>query len=162
MNSISADSRHCLVFSGHSNRSRGIQISSRDGKAWCSRSTTASLDWWLLSPAQSPQCGVLKACSQSTNQDPLIKIKILMLEFEQFGAADPLGPCVCVEWVSRAGGQSVGLNWQTDAHRRGYIESECLDTKWTPILYSTENKRGRESQQAKYIEVTWYKTKEWL
>ena len=42
------------------------------------------------------------------------------------------------------------------------IESECILTKWTPVLCSTENTRGWKSQKARYIEVTWYKTKEWL
>jgi hypothetical protein len=28
-------------------------------------------------------------------------------------AADPLGPCVCIEWVSRVGGQSLGFDKQT-------------------------------------------------
>ena len=40
------------------------------------------------------------------------------------------------------------------------VESECIVTKWTPVLYNTENKGGRMSQQ--YIEVAWHKTKEWL
>ena len=40
------------------------------------------------------------------------------------------------------------------------VESECNVTKYTPVLYNTENKGGRMSQQAKYIEITWHKTKE--
>ena len=47
-------------------------------------------------------------------------------------------------------------------HTGDCVESECIVTKWTPVLYNTENKGGRKSQQAKYIEVTWHKTKEWL
>jgi hypothetical protein len=37
--------------------------------------------------------------------------------FAHPSAADPLGPFVCVERVSGAGGQRIG-GWQTDQHGR--------------------------------------------
>jgi hypothetical protein len=38
--------------------------------------------------------------------------------------------------------------------------SSPLSNVWEPK--TTENKGGRKSQQAKYLEVTWHETKEWL
>jgi hypothetical protein len=54
-------------------------------------------------------------------------------------AADPLGSCVCVERVSRWGGQSVD-EWQTDAHRRDHVESECNFQIEHQTFYAEDNK----------------------
>jgi hypothetical protein len=47
---------------------------------------------------------------------------------------------VCIEWVS-------GCRWTRSRrmndrqnHTRDCVESECIVTKWTPVLYNTENK----------------------
>jgi hypothetical protein len=67
-------------------------------------------------------------------------------------AADPLGPCVCVERVSSRRWTKLRMNWQTDAHRRGCVESECIVRSSIRLFYSTENTRGCKSHQARYIE----------
>jgi hypothetical protein len=54
-------------------------------------------------------------------------------------------------WVQM--GKESASDRQTNT--RDDVESVSIVTKWTPVLYSTENKRGRKSQQARYIEVTW-------
>jgi hypothetical protein len=51
--------------------------------------------------------------SSASSVLPLILPLGFLGSIQWLAAADPLGPCVCVERVSQAGGQSVGIDKQT-------------------------------------------------
>jgi hypothetical protein len=67
----------------------------------------------------------------------------LVLNIFGYVAADPLGPYVCMEQVSSRQWAKCWMRWQTDAHRRGCVESECVCQVEHQTFYSTENTRVR-------------------